>query len=132
MEKQTNFNYIKSMTREQLAKFLSETFCHGFAEQQLLEWLLQERVKNGGDHKMDIYYSSDFQCPDTGVPVMLVYDSEYDAITAEICEALEHQYRDFVNDDILMDTEKWCCKFYKHAESFEEANKIAEKYDCWF
>ena len=81
---------------------------------------------------MDIYYSSDFQCPDTGVPVILVYDVEHDAITAEICEALEFYYKEFVDDDILMDTKKWCSNFYKHAENIGEANEIAEKYDCWF
>ena len=52
-----------------------------------------------------IYSSADFQCPDTGVPVVFIYNEDTYLITAEICTFLY---------------------------SLDEANDIAEKYDCWF
>lgn len=51
------------------------------------------------------FTSSDFQCPVTGIPVVLVWNE---------------------------DTYKWCERFCGYAVSIEEANEIAEKYDCWF
>lgn len=79
-----------------------------------------------------IYYSSDFQCPISGVPVRLLYDEEYCSITAEICDDMEDQYINFVDLETISDTHQWCKEFYKYAETIEEANEIAERYDCWF
>lgn len=64
-----------------------------------------------------IYVSADFQCPVTGVPVILIWkeDNPLDS-----------------NEDLEKETNKWCQRFYGYATSFEEANEIAEKYDCWF
>ena len=55
------------------------------------------------------YTSSDFQCPVTGVPVVLIW-----------------------NEDTYEVAAKWCQRFCGFAASLEEANDIAEKYDCWF
>lgn len=85
--------------------------------------------------KYDIYYSSDFQCPISGIPVILLYDEEFGAITAEICTfvyPLDPEENEFYNEDCVRETEDWCKHFYKHAEDIDEANEIAEKYDCWF
>lgn len=81
---------------------------------------------------MYIYYSSDFQCPDTGVPVHFLWDSELCAITAEIADRLYSEDDEFYNAEIAKETEEWCRRFYKYAEDLDEANDIAEKYDCWF
>ena len=79
-----------------------------------------------------IYRSSDFQCPITGVPVLLVFDEQTYTITAEICTliwGIEHEFYDF---DLTEETQKWCSKFHMYAANLDEANKIAESFDCWF
>ena len=84
---------------------------------------------------MDIYYSSDFQCPDTGIPVILVYDAEYQCVTADIDWSQRHAWEELAIDnieEILSDTNNWCKKICKNVESLDEANDIADKYDCWF
>lgn len=84
---------------------------------------------------MYIRYSSDFQCPMSGVPVVLVYDEEYGMITAEICTfvyPLDKEENEFYDEEAIEATEEWCHDFHKIAEDLDEANEIAEKYDCWF
>ena len=34
--------------------------------------------------------------------------------------------------EVEKETNKWCERFCGYAVSIEEANEIAEKYDCWF
>lgn len=41
VEKNTNADKIRNMTDEELAKFISVQFCHGYGEPQILEWLKQ-------------------------------------------------------------------------------------------
>ena len=84
---------------------------------------------------MDIYYSSDFQCPMSGVPVVLVYNEETGVIAAEINDfayPLDKEMNEFYDEELVEITEEWCHDFYEIAEDLDEANEIAEKYDCWF
>lgn len=84
---------------------------------------------------MYIRSSSDFQCPMSGVPVVLIYDEETGVITAEICEfvyPLDKEQNKFYDEEIIEVTEEWCRDFRKVVEDFDEANEIAEEYDCWF
>lgn len=84
---------------------------------------------------MYIRSSSDFQCPMSGVPVVLVYNEETDVITAEICEfayPLDKEQNEFYDEEAIEVTEEWCRDFRKVVEDFDEANEIAEEYDCWF
>ena len=37
----TNGERIRNMSDEELAKFISVQFCHGYGEPQILEWLKQ-------------------------------------------------------------------------------------------
>lgn len=82
------------------------------------------------------YTSSDFQCPVTGVPVVLIWNEDTYDITAEICDFVWEIWKENNPqnnyEDIEMETNKWCQRLYGYATSFEEANGIAEKYDCWF
>lgn len=79
------------------------------------------------------YYSTDFQCPETGIPVALVYNDESCRVTAEICEALRDSWISLVKDkELEEETEKWCKHFCAIAYDLDEANEMAEKYDCWF
>ena len=89
---------------------------------------------NGG-FDMYIRSSSDFQCPMSGVPVVLVYDEETGVITAEIntfAYPLDKEENEFYDEELIEITEEWCRDFYAIAEDLDEANEIAEKYDCWF
>lgn len=84
---------------------------------------------------MDVYYSSNFQCPMSGIPVVLVYDEETGVITAEICEfiyPLDKEDNEFYDEESIEITEVWCRDFRKVVEDFNEANEISEEYDCWF
>ena len=36
---QTNAQKIRAMSDEEMAEFLSKTFCHGYGGPQLIEWL---------------------------------------------------------------------------------------------
>lgn len=84
------------------------------------------------------YTSSDFQCPDTGFGVRLVFNEDNEEITAEICDVgiwlnEKDRLEKVGNTEILIDTEDWCKRFgNKYCESFDQANEIAEKYECWF
>ena len=84
---------------------------------------------------MYIRSSSDFQCPMSGVPVVLVYNEETGVITAEICEfayPLDKEQNAFYGEEAIEVTEEWCRDFRKVVEDLDEANEIAEEYDCWF
>lgn len=82
------------------------------------------------------FISSDFQCPVTGIPVVLVWNEETYVITAKICsfiwEAWKENNPQNSDEEVEKETNKWCERFCGYAASIEEANKIAEKYDCWF
>ena len=45
----TNADRIRAMTDEELAEFLSKTFCNGYGGQQLIEWLQQPAEED--DHE---------------------------------------------------------------------------------
>lgn len=82
-----------------------------------------------------IYYSSDFQCPDTGIPVTLIYDDNACLVTAKICTllySLDKNDNPFFNERLTDETQEWCDKIHIYVYDFDEANDIAEKYDCWF
>ena len=83
----------------------------------------------------NVYCSSDFQCPDSGIPVQLVYDEEHHIITAQICTfvyPLNKEDNEFYDEDLTKATKDWCKRFRKYVKDLNEANDIAEKYDCWF
>jgi hypothetical protein len=97
----------------------------------ILKCLARACGKKGVKEMM--YYSSDFQCPETGIPVALVYDDENYHVSAEICEALRDSWTDLLEDkELEEETEKWCTLFCEIAFDLDEANEIAEKYECWF
>lgn len=83
-----------------------------------------------------IYTSADFQCPVTGVPVVLLWDEDTYEVTAEICDFVWSSWKDSnpqdSNEEVEKETNKWCQRFGGFAVSLEEANDIADKYDCWF
>lgn len=82
-----------------------------------------------------IDYSSDFQCPISGIPVVLVYDEAAEVITAEIWTLLyplNKEENEFYDEEAIEATEEWCRDFYEIARDLDEANEIADKYDCWF
>lgn len=84
---------------------------------------------------MDIYYSSDFQCPMSGVPVILAYNEDTTIISAEIhtfAYPLDKENNEFYDEELVEATEEWCHNFYETAEDLDEANEIADKYDYWF
>lgn len=86
---------------------------------------------------MAIETSSDFQCPDTGVPVVLIWNPYTGDITAEICDFVweiwkEESDNPDVCEELKEETKEWCNKFYKYARNEYDAQDIAEKYDCWF
>lgn len=39
----TNYDYIKEMNARKLSEFLANTFCYGYGQQQILEWLEKEK-----------------------------------------------------------------------------------------
>lgn len=82
------------------------------------------------------YTSSDFQCPVTGGPVVLIWNEDTYEVTAEICDFVWDNWKDNCpqdsNEELEKETNKWCQRFGGFAASLEEANDIAEKYDCWF
>ena len=82
-----------------------------------------------------LYYSADFQCPMTGVPVQLVWNPETGDITAQICSLwdLWSEHMSVVEQVVLeQETKEWCKGFKVYATDFDKANEIAEEYDCWF
>lgn len=82
-----------------------------------------------------IYHSSDFQCPDSGIPVQLVYNEDRRIITAQICTSvypLDKEDNEFYDEDWIKVTKNWCKRFRTYAKDLNEANNIAEQYDCWF
>lgn len=88
------------------------------------------------EEEKKIYVSADFQCPVTGVPVILIWNEDTCVVTAKICDFVWTTWKEDnpldSNEDLEKETNKWCHRFYGYATSFEEANDIAEKYDCWF
>ena len=82
------------------------------------------------------FTSSDFQCPVTGIPVVLVWNEDTYDVTAKICSFIwETWKKNNPNNnykEVEKETNKWCKRFCGYAVSIEEANEIAEKYDCWF
>ena len=82
------------------------------------------------------YTSSDFQCPVTGVPVVLIWNEDTYEVTPEICDFVWDIWKDNCpqdsNEELEKETNEWCQRFCGFATSLEEANDIAEKYDCWF
>lgn len=46
-EPMTNYDYVCSLDRASLAKFLSVEFCNGIAEELLIKWL-------NGEHKEEV------------------------------------------------------------------------------
>ena len=42
-EPQTNGDYIRNLNDEKLANFIAKTFCNGYCEGYILEWLKKER-----------------------------------------------------------------------------------------
>ena len=81
---------------------------------------------------MDLYYSADFQCPWTGVPVQLVWDLNTGVISAQIHRYLYYEDDEFYSEEIAKETEEWCKSFRRYADNIDEANDIAEEYECWF
>ena len=47
-------------------------------------------------------------------------------------ERLKMQLEQANKQTVEKETNKWCERFHGYAASIEEANDIAEKYDCWF
>lgn len=45
---------------------------------------------------------------------------------------LNKEQNEFYDEDIVVTTEEWCRDFRKIVDDLDEANEIAEKYDCWF
>lgn len=45
---------------------------------------------------------------------------------------LNKEENEFYDEDIVVTTEEWCRDFRKIVDDLDEANEIAEKYDCWF
>lgn len=82
------------------------------------------------------FTSSDFQCPVTGIPVVLVWNEDIYDVTAKICSFIwETWKKNNPNNnykEVEKETNKWCERFRGYAVSIEEANEIAGKYDCWF
>lgn len=82
------------------------------------------------------FTSSDFQCPVTGIPVVLVWNEDTYVVTAKICSFIWETWKESnpqsSDEEVEKETNKWCERFCGYAVSIEEANKIAEKYDCWF
>ena len=82
------------------------------------------------------FTSSDFQCPVTGIPVVLVWNEDTYVVTAQICSFIWETWKENnpqnSDKEVEKETNKWCERFCGYAISIEEANKIAEKYDCWF
>lgn len=83
-----------------------------------------------------IFTSSDFQCPVTGIPVVLLWNEDTYVVIAEICSFVWEMWKDnnpqYCDKEAENETNKWCERFIGYATSIEEANDIAEKYDCWF
>ena len=80
----------------------------------------------------DKYYSTSFQCPDTGVPVHLIYNETRGAIFAEIDDYDWNKNSEFFDKELDEETKQWCDLFHEWANTKDIANYIAEKYDCWF
>ena len=82
------------------------------------------------------FTSSDFQCPVTGIPVVLIWNEDTYAVTAKICSFLWETWKQNNPNnnykEVEKETNKWYERFCGYAVSIEEANEIAEKYDCWF
>lgn len=82
------------------------------------------------------FTSSDFQCPVTGIPVVLAWNEDTYAVTAKICSFIWETWKENnpknSDKEVEKETNKWCERFCGYAASIEEANEIAEKYDCWF
>jgi len=80
------------------------------------------------------FYSADFQCPDTGWGVCLIYNEDDQKITAEVCETgIWADDSEFYDKEIIKDTADWCRRFgKKYCDSFDKACEIADKYDCGF
>lgn len=82
------------------------------------------------------FTSSDFQCPVTGIPVVLVWNEDTYVVTAKICSFVWETWKESnpqnSDKEVEKETNKWCERFCGYAVSIEEANNIAEKYDCWF
>ena len=84
------------------------------------------------DEYDDKYYSTNFQCPDTGVPVYLIYNETRGAIFAEVDSFSWSEEDEFFDEELDKETKEWCYRFHEWATTKEVANDIAEKYDCWF
>ena len=82
------------------------------------------------------FTSIDFQCPVTGIPVVLVWNEDTYVVTAKICSFIWETWKENnpqnSDKEVEKETNKWCERFCGYAASIEEANEIAEKYDCWF
>lgn len=82
------------------------------------------------------FTSSDFQCPVTGIPVVLVWNEDTYDVTAKICSFIWETWKknnpQNSDKEVEKETNRWCERFCGYAVSIEEANEIAEKYDCWF
>lgn len=78
------------------------------------------------------FYSGDFQCPDTGWGVYLIFDEEKGIIKADVCNTGIWDTEE-CDPETLEDTQSWCKKFgQKPCDTLEEAREIAEKYDTFF
>ena len=49
----TNAQKIRAMSDEELAEFLSKTFCYGYGGQQLIEWLQQSAEEDDHDERKE-------------------------------------------------------------------------------
>ena len=82
--------------------------------------------------------SSDFQCPDTGVPVVLVWNTHTREMTAKICWFTWNLWKEDSSADLNTckelekETIKWCNKFHEYARNEWTAQYIAGTYDCYF
>ena len=72
----------------------------------------------------------------TGIPFVLVWNEDTYVVTAKICSFIWETWKENnpqnSDKEVEKETNKWCERFHGYAASIEEANDIAEKYDCWF
>lgn len=74
------------------------------------------------------FTSSDFQCPVTGIPVVLVWNEDTYVVTAKICSFIWEIWKENnpqnSDKEVEKETNKWCERFCGYAASIEEANKL--------
>jgi hypothetical protein len=67
--------------------------------------------------KLDGFSVGGFQCPDNGIPCVLLFDEDREMVYAEV----ENNGFDYLEEQIN-EAEKWCKRFgVKHCETEEDA-----------